>query len=206
VHAIPAATPMRYITYPASAKSDTVYVLLPGLKDRAKAFDHWGFISVFVQHHVAADLVAADAHVGYYTEGLLIRRLHDDVIAPLTRRYPHVVLVGVSMGGYGAIRYAMAYPGTIDKVVLFSPFLGAGPLMRNLAEAGDDDFKQTWAWLRGTEHPPIFLAYGHEDGFLATDHELKALLPPENVTTGTGGHLWTTWRRLLKQMIDHGVL
>jgi pimeloyl-ACP methyl ester carboxylesterase len=201
-----AETPLRYITYPSGLKTETVYVLLPGIRDHAKAFDRWGFIQAFQRRHTTADLIAANAHVGYYTEGVLLRRLHDDVIAPLAARYRRIVLIGVSMGGYGAIRYAMTYPGTIDTVVLFSPFLGAGPFMRRLADAGDEDFHQTWTWLHGPEHPRIILGYGHEDGFNLTNHRLAKLLPPVDVFAVTGTHLWRTWRRLLEEMLDRGLL
>ena len=200
----PAATvPMRSIYYPAAKPSDTVVVMLPGLKDRALVFERARFVEAFQRHDFPADLIAVDAHVGYYTNGTVLRRLHEDVMAMASQRYAHVVLVGVSMGAYGAIRYAMAYPQGIDEIVLFSPFLG--PFMRWIAEPGDEDFQQTWAWLRSSARPRIVLAYGHEDAFLASDRKLRALLPPTDVATATGAHVWGTWHRLLEQLLQRGL-
>lgn len=165
-------------------------------------------------------MLAADAHAGYYVRGSLIRQLHAEVIAPARKQgYRHLVLVGVSVGGYGAIRYAMAHPGEVETLVLLSPFLGAGPFMRELTEAGDEDFAQTWDWLRrypreasaeqraAAGYPSLILGYGEEDLFLLrAENQLRALLPQEDVVTTSGAHVWGTWRTLFKKILDKGLL
>jgi pimeloyl-ACP methyl ester carboxylesterase len=192
---------MRFISYPAVPTSDTLVVLLPGLKDHARVFADQGFIKAIERRGARADLVAVDAHRGYYTTGAVLRRLHEDVIAPMSARYRRIVLVGVSMGGYGAIRYTIAHPDKIDTLILFSPFLGAGPFMRSLAEPGDEDFADTWDWLRNRPHPRVVLGYGHEDAFLITDRRLAELLPVEDVVRVNGGHFWHTWLKALERML-----
>jgi pimeloyl-ACP methyl ester carboxylesterase len=216
-------TPMPVLRYHAATTGahhpDTLYILLPGRKDRADVFAREGIIDLLRQHGLAADIVAADAHAGYYVRGSLVRQLHDEVIVPARRRgYRNLVLVGFSLGGYGAIRYAMAHPGEISTLVLLSPFLGTGPFMRELAEAGDEDFAQTWSWLKAyplakgpdertaAGYPRLILGYGAEDMFLHTDNQLRALLPPEDTVTTAGAHVWSTWRDLLTRMFDKGLL
>lgn len=216
-------TPMPVLHYHVTTtdphRPGTLYILLPGRKDHADVFAREGFIDLMRRQGLTADIVATDAHAGYYVRGSLLRQLHDEVIVPARRRgYHHLVLVGVSLGGYGAIRYAMAHPGEISTLVLLSPFLGTGPFMRELAEAGDEDFAQTWSWLKAyplarsaeertaAGYPRLILGYGAEDMFLHTDHQLRALLPPEDTVTLGGAHLWSTWRELLTRMFEKGLL
>ncbi len=205
-------TPMQAMRRAASSveRADTVMILLPGVKDRASVFQAKGFLTIVRRHKLRVDLIAADAHAGYYTSGTLMRRLHDDIIEPARRRgYRHIILVGVSMGGYGAIRYAETHPHEISLVVALSPFLGAGTIWHQLADVGDEGFVQTWKWLAGypsdgqhTDHPPLLLGYGREDTLLKTDNELKELLPPQAVVTAFGGHVWGTWRKLFNELLD----
>jgi pimeloyl-ACP methyl ester carboxylesterase len=210
---------MRALARPASAtaRAETLLVFLPGRKDRARVFEAEGTFAEVQKRGLDADLLAADAHLGYYLRGTLVERLDRDVIEPARRRgYRRIVLVGVSMGGYGAIRYAMAHPGRVSTIVLLAPFLGAGPFMRDLAEAGDVDFEQTWRWLRGYPadaaarealgYPRIVLGHGKQDLFLKTDDELAKLLPDEDVVTAFGAHEWLTWNKLLGEMLDRGWL
>jgi pimeloyl-ACP methyl ester carboxylesterase len=199
-------TPMGAIQRSAGGARQTLIVLLPGVKDRSRVFEDEGFIDAFRRHHTDADVIAADAHAGYYAWGTFERRLRRDVILPARKRYRNIILVGVSLGGYGAVRYAMTHPNEICELVLLSPFLGAGPFLRKLAEAGDEDFRSTWDWLKGHDHPRIILGYGHEDVFLKTDAELGALLPASDVVTTTGVHVWSTWRALLEQILANDLL
>ncbi len=194
-----------------SRPARTLIVFLPGLKDRARVFEKEGFVELVRQHHLAADIVEADAHVGYYVKGNVVRRLERDVIEPAERRrYQRIILVGVSMGGYGAVRYVMAHPNQIAEIVLLSPFLGAGPFERELAQPNDPDFKETWDWINhfpvGKPHPRIVLGYGHLDAFVKTDRDLAERLPPADVINLFGAHIWPTWHKLFEQMLERQLL
>ncbi len=217
-------TPMPVIRYSLAAgahphHSSTLIILLPGRRDRAPIFAREGFIDIMRRHGVSADLLAADAHIGYYRRGTLVRQLHEEVLEPALRHgYKHIILLGVSMGAYGAVRYAMVHPGKAETLVLLSPFLGAGPVNRDIAEAGDEDFEQTLHWLKqypkdrtnaeraAAGYPRIILGYGDEDLFPRINAELHALLPPVDVFTTPGAHLWGTWRALLEQIAGQGLL
>jgi pimeloyl-ACP methyl ester carboxylesterase len=202
-----------------AARADTLLIFLPGRRDRAEVFAQEGFLDAPRRHGWAADVIAADAHLGYYLSGSMVSRLHQDLVAPARKRgYRRIILVGVSMGGYGAVRYAMAHPNQITALVLLSPFLGAGPFQQRMAEAGDEDFKQTWDWLkryaatnrddkRAAEvFPRIILGYGHEDLFLLTNLRLRALLPADDVLTTFGAHLWSTFRALFDKLLEKKLL
>ncbi len=210
---------LRYTLARAPQLDQPLLVFLPGREDHADVFWREGFVAAVRKAGLTADLIATDAHGGYYVQGSVVRLLHDEVIAPARKRGDRdIVLIGVSVGGYGAIRYAMRHPGEIATVVLLSPFLGAGPFMRELAEAGDEDFAQTWSWLKryprdaspkgraAAGYPRLILGYGEEDYFLHSDHQLEALLPPHDVVKTTGAHLWSTWRALFQAILEKGLL
>ena len=214
-------TPMPVLRYPAEAgprKPETLVILLPGRKDRAEVFARERLVEALRQKAPAAAVIATDAHSGYYTRGSLVRQLHTEIIEPARKQgFRRIILVGVSLGGYGAIRYAMTHREVTD-VVLLSPFLGAGPFMRELAEAGDEDFGQTWEWLRrypkdkspaeraAAGYPRLLLGYGEEDLFLLSDKQLRELLPADDVVTTGGAHVWGTWHALLIKLLEKGLI
>lgn len=218
-HIPPARAPMGSVRSPlAGERAESVVIFLPGRKDRARVFLDKGIFDIVRDKKLPADLIGADAHAGYYIRGTLQRRLDLDVIEPARAHgYAHLVIVGVSLGGYGALRYAMRHPGRVETLALLSPFLGAGDAMLDLAEADDPDFARTWEWLRrypgdpraraAAGYPRIVLGYGEEDLLRHSDGELKKLLPPEDVVTvPIGAHEWATWRTLLGLMLDKHLL
>src|SRR5688500_4808363 len=76
-----------------------VIVLLPGFGDRASTFAKQGFLGVLERRARAYDVVAADAHFGYYRKGTLVERLEHDIIGPLRAQgYREIWLAGASMG------------------------------------------------------------------------------------------------------------
>lgn len=215
-----AKEPMPIVTHLAGERrADTLIVFLPGRKDHAGIFEREGFVDAVRKRKLRADLVETDAHIGYYVRGSLLRRLRLDVMEPARKRgYRRIILVGVSLGGYGAVRYAMRYPGEISQLVLLAPFLGTGAFMNELADAGDEDYAQTWDWLRhypvdasaekrsAAGYPRIVLGYGREDLLLITDRALRELLPADDVITLAGVHIWHSWRLLFEEILEKGLL
>jgi pimeloyl-ACP methyl ester carboxylesterase len=202
----------------AGGRAETVVFFLPGRKDRARIFEDKGIFDLVREKQLPADLIGADAHAGYYVRGTLLRRFEQDLVEPARKHgYAHMMIVGVSLGGYGAVRYAMRHPGRVETIVLLSPFLGAGSAMQDLADADDPDFVRTWDWLRrypgerraraAAGYPRIVLGYGEEDLLLHSDGELKKLLPPEDVVTiPIGAHEWNAWRKLLGLILDKDLM
>ena len=210
-----------------AAESRTLVIFLPGRGDSPENFDRHGFARAVRERGLPVDLLAVDAHLGYYLNGTVIERLETDVIAPARARgYRRIWLVGISIGGLGSLLYLRAHPGVVSGVVLLAPYLGERDVTDEIAAAGglgrwqpvdlpSDRFhpRQLWRWLQETyaglsapSATPLYLGYGTRDRFVAGDRLLAAVLPPERVFTTPGGHRWDPWRRLWDTFLRTGAL
>ncbi len=203
-----------------AARADTLVVFLPGRGDRAEDFHAQGFFDI--GHDGTFDMIAADAHMGYYRDRTFADRLHVDVMVPARERgYARIWLVGISAGGMGAMVYSRQHPDGVDGIVLLAPFLGERKLVDAIAAAGgpaqwsgesehgEPYQRRTWRWLSGVTdergEPPIVLAYGRDDRFASAADLLAGRLPPERVLTVDGGHDWPTWQRLWRRIVANGL-
>jgi len=222
----PTTVPMRTVSLPAAcaAKPDTLVVFLPGSWSAPEDYVREGFVAKLRARHVAADVLLADAHLGYYSERSIIDRLHADVIAQAEAAgYRHVWLVGISVGGYGALIHSVAPPpGTIagvEGIVVIAPYLGDRRVSTSIEAAGglakwpapavplppNEDDQTVWRWLQGyttgADRPALFMGYGLSDRFEFSDRLLAAALPPERVFTAPGGHDWPVWNALWDRLL-----
>ena len=86
-------------------------------------FETAQFVQAVYDAGIHADMVAVEAHYGYYATRTVVTRLREDVIAPARAQgYTQIWLVGVSMGGLGALLYVRAYPGTSRGWSPWRPF------------------------------------------------------------------------------------
>jgi len=134
----PARTPIPRATHVSDGGAhQTLMVLLPGIRDTRDDFERHGFIAAVRERDLPVDLVAVDAHFGYYTKRTLIERLLADVIVPAREDgYDRVILVGVSLGGLGALITAREAPDQVDGIVLIAPFLGEKKFISEIEAAG----------------------------------------------------------------------
>lgn len=198
--------------------TDTLLVLLPGRGMLTGEFAEEGFIDAVRSRRLAVDVLRADAHIGYYDNRRIAARLREDVIAPAQARgYRRIWLVGVSLGGMGALVYANEHPTELAGVVVLAPYLGEPPVIAEIAAAGglrqwtapasgvasDDLGGRLWRSLKpyATQpdppgKPPLFLGYGQDDRLAPGHRLLAAALPAERVATTPGGHDWPEWRWL----------
>jgi pimeloyl-ACP methyl ester carboxylesterase len=138
------------------------------------------------------------------------------------RGYRRIVLVGVSLGGLGALLSEREYPGSVDALVLLGPYLGDdGRLFAGIAAAGGPAAwatgrdlhtgrveEQLWTFLgtRSAALPPTWLLCGRGDS-LGPGHRLLAgLLPAARVATIEGAHDWPTWNALWREVCFHSDL
>lgn len=168
------------------------------------------------------DMAAPNAHGGYYRGRTLIQRLRTDVILPAKARgYQNIYLVGVSMGGLGALLYLKAHPEDVAGVVALGPFLGDDKLLEEIHSAGGvrqwqpgayDPEKQwqrtLWDWLKhhpdnAADSPPIFMGLATEDLYLKGHRLLADTLPPERVVETNGKHRLKTFKVLWDKMLDN---
>lgn len=209
---VPVATIERGV-----AGSEELVVFLPGRWSTVGEFEKEGFFKLAAEKWPSARLVAADLHLGYYRKATMAGRLHQDVILPARRSGVETVrLVGISMGGMGALVYDLEHPGEVDEMLLLSPYLGEEEALSEIRQAGglgkwepgaiaEEDFsRKLWAGLKGKwkgagKRPKVFLGCGTGDR-LADANRLfaKEFLGPDGQKWIPGAHDWETWRELFK--------
>ena len=221
----PPVTPLPVQYYESGNRpSSTLLVLLPGIHDPIDEFETHGFIDALRQTEQACDLVSVDAHYGYYDAGTSVERLHQDVILPAQQAgYTDIRIVGLSLGGYGDLLYANRHPSKISTLVLLAPWLGDEELIDSLTAADglehwipnntDDKESLQAIWLQlkenstaATDFPELYLGYGSTDKFGQAHALLASTLPDDHVFTVAGGHNWTSWKQLWKQMLGKKIL
>ena len=205
--------PIGTIAHPASpdVRAQRLFVLLPGFGDGPEAFDTHGFVAPL--HALGADAIAVDSHFGYYRKGIVFEGVWIDVIAPARARGTEVWLVGVSMGGSGALETARRHPGAVTGVILLAPYLGRKRVLEEIAEAGgpgswspatgDSRWDvRLWTWLADptNEHPELYLGHGESDQGRGVTL-LAELIPERRRFVVPGGHGWTTWAALWNQIV-----
>lgn len=199
-------------------RPDTLLVFLPGRHDHPQDLVRNGMVRAVRERGMDADIVIPDLHFGYYLRRTAVDRLHEDVIGPAREKgYRHIRLVGISVGGFGALLYAQTHPGMVDEVFLIAPYLGESRIHHEIVRAGGvkdwdpgqwtpEDYERTlWAWLRGhgsAANPAISLGYGRSDSFAASNRLLAAVLPGDRVTSAPGGHDWAPWLQTWETLLE----
>lgn len=213
---LPAPVPMHSEKSAASpnAKARCLVVMLPGFGDSDHDFARHGFIDEIRARHLSVDTVSANSKVGYYARGMLAERMDRDIMAPNTAGYEQVWMVGVSMGGMGALLTTQRHPEVVG-VVLIAPFLGESDLITEIITAGglaawkappkvavqngDNYQRDTWRWLQGAVRAPspaLYMLSGDRDPGMRAHRTLSSNLPPERVFHDPGDHDWGPWKRL----------
>ena len=200
----------------------TLLVFLPGLRDRAKVFADEGFVAAAEREGVKADMIGAEAHIGYYKKKELLKRLKEDIIDPAKRMgYSRIWLVGISLGGFGAIWYDIENPDDLAGIVSLSPYLGEPEMVDEVKKAGGlrewrpaakgelDDQHRIWRGVKSYERRDknlkrLYLGYGLRDKFALADSLLAAVIPGNQVFTMAGGHTWPVWRALWERILKSG--
>lgn len=217
--------PLRVLSEPAACASrpDTLLVMLPGASSFPEEFLREGFVLALRERRLAPDVVLVDAHPGYYKDRTILDRLQADVIAPARAKgYRKIWLVGVSLGGLGALIQARAQPADADGLMLLAPYLGEPRVTGAvLADGGlrawrgavpdplpDDVDLRLWQWLQAystdpAPRPPLYLGYALADRFAPSNQLLAASLPADRVFTTAGGNYWPEWRALWNCMLEH---
>lgn len=205
---------------PGDGANRSLLVMLPGATDRPEDFVEQGFIQAVRARSVPIDVVAVDAHMDYYLDHSVVERLETDVIAPARAKgYVRIWLMGISLGGMGALAYARRHEMDVAGVILLAPFLGTRGLIAEVVRAGgldrwqsgkiesNDEERALLAWLKEyrADKPGsarIYLGYGKGDRFSSASEMLAQRLPAERVAIMEGGHDWPTWIRLWKHLLE----
>ena len=131
-------------------------------------------------------------------------------------------VAGLSMGGYGALKFALKYPGMFAFAGSLSGALDApihldervpeyrekllaafGP-HGNPAHSANDLF-QLVARADAAHLPYLYVACGAEDGFLPINREFVSSLPSRKIAfeyhETPGGHSWDYWDRSVRDLL-----
>jgi hypothetical protein len=150
--------PMAVISEPANCAQpvDTLLVMLPGAYSRPEDFIREGFVAAVRERGVAADVLMVDAHLGYYKDKSIVRRLKLDIVAPaLEQGYRHVWVLGISIGAFGAmILPALDSQESTAGEVSASPFEGIVALGPYLGQPRVSDEINAQGGLRSWQAPP----------------------------------------------------
>ena len=131
---VPVPLVTRCDDYPGPEAAKTLIVFLPGLGDAPEDFEQHGFIRAVRKTGLLADLVVVDAHYGYYANKSILHRLHEDVFKPAKQRgYDYYWLVGISLGGFGALLYTSHHESDVTGIVAVAPYLGRPSLIDEIA-------------------------------------------------------------------------
>jgi pimeloyl-ACP methyl ester carboxylesterase len=189
-------------------------IVLPGRGDDLGDLEKTGIAAAVQKGWPAADVLLAGVTFGYYADGGMPKRLHDEVVVPALRRgYQEIWLAGASMGGMGALLYERMYPGEVTGLVLLAPYMGEPELIRQVAAAGgpvawdpgpapavvgpDNYQPELWRLVKGWQDPRaaarIWLVCGDRDRLLGPAKLMGALLPADHFIVGAGGHDWQVW-------------
>lgn len=204
-------SPIPSIQLMKSANSRCLVVLLPGVHSSPRSFGRAGFVDIANKHHLDANVVAVDAHMGYYRKRTVIDRVRADIVRPaLENGVKEVWIVGTSLGGLGSILYMRDHPEDLSGVVAIAPFLGDKDVIDEIELAGGPDQwtppdsiedgdvgRELWSWISrdGISRTgiPLYLGWGTEDDFDRSNRLLSTLLPPDRSYITDGGHDWKTW-------------
>ncbi len=189
-------------------QADVLLVFLPGVKDTHHDIFNLGAPGVLADSGLGWDMVAVDAHAGYYRERSFLDRLSADVFEPAREKgYEQFWLTGPSLGGFGSLFYwCREGDADIAGVIAMAPHLGGDDIVTDIREAGglaewqadpvvgEEHERQLWTCLQNRPpEPPIWLAYGEADHLAPANALLAESLPPERVLTNEGQHRWKDW-------------
>jgi pimeloyl-ACP methyl ester carboxylesterase len=209
-----------YDLAPEPSTNRIMLIMLPSAKARPQDLVQYGFVRALRDRGLPIDVVAVEAHLGYYLERSLSSHLTHDIIAPArAKNYQRIWLMGISLGGMGSLIYTREHPADIEGAILLAPFLGERGTIAEIVRAGglahwqpgaikpDDDERRLLAWIKGYQpaaaaSPRIHLGYGTDDRFAAASNLLAERLPAAQVVTIPGGHDWATWIRLWQHLLD----
>ncbi|HEX5127245.1 MAG TPA: alpha/beta hydrolase [Rhodocyclaceae bacterium] len=208
-----------------TGRASRLIVMLPGVYNLPEDFIDKGFIAALRAHGVDADVIMADVHFGYFSDRTAVARIHDDIVIPARKHgYRDIWLVGISLGGFGALAYASVYANHADQInglFVIAPFPGTGDIIQEIRSLGgplpwsqtaaseQGDERIIWRWLAAqhrirAQQPVMYFGTGTTDRYIGAQRMLAELLPPAHCRFIEGGHTWETWQQLWHAFLDDG--
>lgn len=215
--------PIPTAFFAANQSPHRLVVVLPGRGDDLASLQRTGIARIIQNAWPDADVVLTGLTMPFYRQGRAVTRLHDEVIAPAsTSGNRKVWLLGISLGGMGALLYEHDFPGQVEGILLLSPYLGDTSIQDQVRAAGGlnkwnsgplqplspDTFQhEIWTTLKSISETPnrenaIWLAYGENEPFRTSIELMSPILPDENVVMLPGRHNWTLWTTAVDKLTE----
>ena len=100
-------------------------VLLPPIKGKGLHYEKYGFVEAVRERGFEADLKILDVNPLLYLQGRIVEVIKTEIVDPaIDSGYKKIILVGISLGGHGALLYVTKATQDIDGVVVIAPFIG----------------------------------------------------------------------------------
>jgi pimeloyl-ACP methyl ester carboxylesterase len=132
------------------ARAPHLLVMLPGAYEAPESFFHQGLVAAVRARQLPVDVMVVDAHADLYMAQTILQQLHDEVVAPARAQgYASIWLLGISLGGMGAMLYTATHPEQIAGVVALAPYLGPRHISVAAERAGG-----LQAWPTAAYPPP----------------------------------------------------
>ena len=135
----------RFIA-PIQVDDKSLLIILPGRGDTIESLEEEGFVEIFHQFYPNIDAVIIGAHLGYYKKNMIEERLIEDIILPaIESGYKKIWIMGISLGGAGALKMFEKHNDKLTGIVLIAPYSGSKKFHNNLTNfvAGRDIDKAT---------------------------------------------------------------
>lgn len=197
----------------------TLILLLPGKGDNPNSFIENQWLETLQQENIDADIIIADAHLGYYLNDSTTLRLRQDILTDLiVKRYSQIWIAGVSMGALGALQFSLDYPCMIDGLILIAPYLGPETLIKQIIGQGGidgwrpsnspDPFVKLWSGVKDKSvvRPDMYLGYGQKDRYVLGHHLFAKEVDVLKTIISDGGHDWETWNKLWSLLLEQSPL
>jgi len=205
--------PILHFDHPQAAPVEhrILLVMLPGAGMQASEFESRLMVAAVREQSFPIDVIAAGPDMSLYLDGDIAAAIHRIIIEPaLARGYRRIWLLGISLGGMGALLYASHHADDLEGLMLLAPFLGTQGTIAEIQASGGlaswqaasssatTGERRLLLWLqdyleRPLTRPAIYLGYGKTDRFAAGHRFLADALPPIQVVTHPGGHDWDSW-------------
>jgi pimeloyl-ACP methyl ester carboxylesterase len=199
---------MRTLAHTSGNRPALAVGLLSGSYSTPEDFVREGFVASLEERGIEAWIVMAEMRAAYFSDGSVVRRIHEAVVEPAhARGIGRLWLAGVSLGGLACLSYAARHARDVERIVLMSPYPGTREVLREIDAAGglaawqatpgeEDPERDAWAWLRDHDRngPRVDCYFGSGDRFVEGQRRIARCLPATAVHEVEGGHEWKDWR------------
>ena len=130
------------VRYSGMTGKRSLVVLFPTMGGKGSHYETQGFLDEVWERDFEASMEVLDVKPSLYLGSRIVELVKTEVIEPAKAEgYKEIYLIGISLGGHGALLYATTHPEDIDGIVVLAPFISGDLVSEAIEEAGGLD---TW--------------------------------------------------------------